>query len=893
MANDIIDINVTETVETVSITVNPNLTTVNINKVTGGGASSPITIVNDSSLFSTGLTETGAESNANNSNFLGQYAGQGATNASDSNFFGYQSGKGAINAEVSNFLGYGSGYAATDASNSNFLGQNAGNGAANANDSNFIGYSSGSQAISASFSNFIGWQSGQQATNASYSNLLGYKTGLSFTNNNIGSNNIIIGTNISLPDAVVNGLNIGGILFGTGTYSTLIGNPSITPKSGGKIGIGVVNPTNTLHIYSEAANASGLRLERLTSASPTSTGQAIGVDASGNVVTVTGGGGSQNLQSVTNIGATTTNKITINPTIDTDGLIINASGTGVGANIVSIDSDAGVFESTNAYGINSYSVNSTAVYAVSSNSAAFVGYGTSGMNLVGTADGITVTANDDFAAAFNQGLTAKGLVINSGTSSSGNFIDLYKNSVNKLSVNQAGELTAEKLIKNGGTSSQYLMADGSVSTGSTSTLSNSTASGTDTYTATISGVTSYVDGSAYLIRFTNGNTSTATLNINSLGARTLYRNNDGVLIGGDIQSGGEMLCVYSSALSAFKCIGTSPNDIIAYVTNADSVTITKGMPVYAFGGTGDRMTVKRAYNTLDATSAQTVGLVMSASIAAGQKGYIITQGLLDGLSTLPASTFADGDTIYLGATAGTITNIKPSAPNHLVYLGVVTTSSNGAAGRMYVKPQNGYELDEIHDVSIVSKANNDIIAYDSATSLWKNKSIPTVLGYTPQNKSLSAYSMVANNTASTANATEFTFRKFDQATYGGTPAWVGTSAPTTITAQSYSGQQVGNMVSINLSVVYTNAGIANTQVTLPLPSDFPTPLSPTGFTAGLDVIAYGTGQIMANTSQTVATGARGCFLRRNTTNNGYEFFLNVSVATAAKVVMLNLTYQTS
>ena len=41
MANDIIDINVYETVETVEITVNPNLTTVNINQVTssgGGGA---------------------------------------------------------------------------------------------------------------------------------------------------------------------------------------------------------------------------------------------------------------------------------------------------------------------------------------------------------------------------------------------------------------------------------------------------------------------------------------------------------------------------------------------------------------------------------------------------------------------------------------------------------------------------------------------------------------------------------------------------------------------------------------------------------------------------------------------------------------------------------------
>jgi hypothetical protein len=148
------------------------------------------------------------------------------------------------------------------------------------------------------------------------------------------------------------------------------------------------------------------------------------------------------------------------------------------------------------------------------------------------------------------------------------------------------------------------------------------------------------------------------------------------------------------------------------------------MPVYAFGGTGDRMTVKRALNTSDATSAQTIGLVLSSSISAGQKGIIIIQGQLDGLSIVrPADGFADGDPIYLGATAGSITNVKPSAPNHLVYLGVVTTASNGSSGRMYVRVQNGYELDEIHDVSITSVADNQVLQYDSATGLWKNETL--------------------------------------------------------------------------------------------------------------------------------------------------------------------------
>jgi len=289
-----------------------------------------------------------------------------------------------------------------------------------------------------------------------------------------------------------------------------------------------------------------------------------------------------------------------------------------------------------------------------------------------------------------------------------------------------------------GTNGQVLSANSATTTGlewTTNTaqaIASTIASGTDTYTATIAGVTSYADGNAFLVRFTNGNTSSSTLNINGLGAVPLYRNNDGPLIGGDIQSGAEMICVYNSGVPSFQCIGTSPNSLIAYVTNADSVSISKGTPVYAFGGQGDRMTVKRAYNTGDSTSAQTVGLVLSTSIGVNQKGFIMIQGLLDGLSILPTSTWADGDPVYLGATAGSITNVKPSAPNHLVYLGVVTTASNGAAGRMYVRVQNGYELDELHNVAITNPpANNDGLFYESSTLLWKNKTIAAALGYTP------------------------------------------------------------------------------------------------------------------------------------------------------------------
>ena len=255
-------------------------------------------------------------------------------------------------------------------------------------------------------------------------------------------------------------------------------------------------------------------------------------------------------------------------------------------------------------------------------------------------------------------------------------------------------------------------------------IPHGTASGTDTYTTTITGVTAYNDADAYLIRFTNGNTTGCTININSLGAKDLYRNNDGLLIGGDITDGAEMLCVYNSTINGFQVIGISPNSLFAYVTNAEAITITKGQPVYAFGGQGDRLKVKLAYNTGDSTSAQTVGLVLSTSIGANQKGLIIVNGQLDGLSLFnPSNGWLDGDAVYLGPTAGTLTRVKPHAPNHLVYLGFVTTASNGSAGRMYVRVQNGYEMDEIHDVQITTPTNGNMLVYDESTSLWKNSNV--------------------------------------------------------------------------------------------------------------------------------------------------------------------------
>lgn len=158
--------------------------------------------------------------------------------------------------------------------------------------------------------------------------------------------------------------------------------------------------------------------------------------------------------------------------------------------------------------------------------------------------------------------------------------------------------------------------------------------------------------------------------------------------------------------------------LFAYVKNDELITINKGQPVYLFSASGNKASVKLAYNTSDSTSAKTLGLA-AEDIKAGENGFVICQGVLDGLNT---GSYTAGNSLYLGSTSGSLTNTKPYAPNHLVYIGTVERANNGA-GQIYVRVQNGYELDEIHNVDLITNApkNNDVLVYDSSTSLWKNK----------------------------------------------------------------------------------------------------------------------------------------------------------------------------
>ncbi len=156
--------------------------------------------------------------------------------------------------------------------------------------------------------------------------------------------------------------------------------------------------------------------------------------------------------------------------------------------------------------------------------------------------------------------------------------------------------------------------------------------------------------------------------------------------------------------------------LTATVKNADSVAITKGQVVYLFGATGGFPSVKLADNTSDATSNKTFGVVSDTSIAPNGTGTVTCVGVVDGLNL---AAYNDGDAVYLGATAGTFTATKPYAPNHLVFVGIIERANMGN-GELYVRIQNGYELEELHNVQITTPPlAGSLLMYDATNSLWK------------------------------------------------------------------------------------------------------------------------------------------------------------------------------
>lgn len=158
---------------------------------------------------------------------------------------------------------------------------------------------------------------------------------------------------------------------------------------------------------------------------------------------------------------------------------------------------------------------------------------------------------------------------------------------------------------------------------------------------------------------------------------------------------------------------------VLHVKAANNGGLVEGKVIYATGSDGVNITVAYAQANGEAPSSKTLA-VMTETVTGGNKGYATTFGLVRGLNT---STLTEGAAVWLSPTvAGGMTTTKPSAPNHLVFIGYCLRS-NSNNGVVFVSIQNGYELEELHNVKITNPTDGQVLKYQASTGLWVNGAI--------------------------------------------------------------------------------------------------------------------------------------------------------------------------
>jgi hypothetical protein len=349
------------------------------------------------------------------------------------------------------------------------------------------------------------------------------------------------------------------------------------------------------------------------------------------------------------------------------------------------------------------------------------------------------------------------------------------------------------------------------------------------------------------------------------------------------------------------------------VYNNSGVTITKGTVVYIDGRHSSNFaTILPAQANSEDNSYKTFAIV-NENIADQSTGMVIQSGNITGLN-LPTASFTDGDIVYLSPTVvGGITNVKPLAPYHICKLGSVTRA-HPTQGSIEIKIENGWQLDELSDVSIpLVPADSVILQFSRVDSLWHDVTVLNAIGtryLKPtdttslsnridlklstadtsvfQRKSLSANTIMANNTSGTANATAQIFKQFGNQTYSDSITITGASNPSGAINHTFRWSQIGNLVTLHITLTYATVGSLS-QVAIEIPDGLPAPILPTGLTANNDIIAYGSGFMVTNTTAVAGVFSK-VFLRQNTgLTNDYEVVINQ--ASNASYRIFNATIQ--
>ena len=998
MANDIIDINVSETVDSVSITVNPNLTTVNINQVTGGLNQTLQSVTDLGSTTSNSITAnsfiksggTGANVLLDNGSTTPLTSIVGTTNLT------YTSGvsNGVVNSNTG-----------TDATIPLADGTNAGLFSATEK-TKLSGIASGAEVnVNADWNAVSG--DAQILNKPTIPSITGLATTTYVDNkdnsqqlqlNYLDRDNSIFdafylrtiadGSTVEASNQLLSSLavlrNISYVnqgytqqinadkfvKLGGAADEYLMADGSISTGGGG--GGGATNLTTTQTISNFTINSNtgtdatvplgngtlaGATLNDYTTAeknklSGIATGAEVNVNADWNATsgdaqilnkpTISGTNtGDQNLQSVTNLGASTTTSITANSFVKSggtsseilaaDGSVITAGNniTITGGTISSVGGTGGGGSSVNYYlngGTSQGTFGGTTYYEFSKTA------------VIGTGADFSRGTNGYIASFITDVADPSLLLIPAGnwnlefffsSSSAGGspsfYVELYKYDGTTFTLIASNSTTPEGIT--GGTAIDAYFTPLAVPetvltvndrlairvfvNASSKTITLHTQNGhlCEVITTFTAGLTALNGLQAQVQNFATGTTGTDFDIVSSGSTHTFNLPSASATARGVVTTASQTFAgdkTFTGAISAsnlsgtntgdnatntqYSGLATSKQDTLQNTVNIKSINGNSilGSGDLTISGTGISSLngLTGATQTFSATTTTGTGIPAWTSSGTNHQlnipiaGGATTTGLITGTSQA-----ISGSKQFLSNP-----EIPVPAGNSGSCIVLGTTGGGGATGTLQIGSTTLYPtaLEMQYVKGITSSVQTQLDGKQPTLTAGTGINI-TSNTISAVETSKAAYTMLANNTNASAVPTTQVYKDIAEQTYSGTITW-STTAPTTILSNTYKWNQIGSLVTVRLSLSYSVAG-SNTQVIISLPTDLPTPSAPTGFTGASDILYYGTGSLTTTTSLIAAT-SRVVLLRRNAANNGYEFVITIGAAVSIRVAHLTLQYFT-
>jgi hypothetical protein len=165
--------------------------------------------------------------------------------------------------------------------------------------------------------------------------------------------------------------------------------------------------------------------------------------------------------------------------------------------------------------------------------------------------------------------------------------------------------------------------------------------------------------------------------------------------------------------------------------------IRNGMAVYVSGVTGGSDNLEGTPFSANSGSGidelRFLGIA-TETLSTNDIGFVTTFGKVRGVDgTTYASggirdnadteSWSVGDILYASPNiAGTLTSVVPTSPDRQMPIAIVLKVAAETNLTLFVRAEHGYHLNELHDVLISgTPADNEILAYDSASGNWINQ----------------------------------------------------------------------------------------------------------------------------------------------------------------------------